>query len=105
MKTRAPLRPGTLSPWREVPAHIPRPEYVGKAGPKKFRGSDIQTPETIEKMRIAGRRYERQAVRITDPEVHAELAALGARKYGFEAPVEPDLDGLWFFRMDPRPGG
>jgi methionyl aminopeptidase len=55
MKTRAPLRPGTLSPWREVPAHIPRPEYVGKAGPKKFRGSDIQTPETVEKMRVAGR--------------------------------------------------
>jgi methionyl aminopeptidase len=55
MKTRAPLRPGTLSPWREVPADIPRPEYVGKAGPRKFRGSDVQTPETIEKMRIAGR--------------------------------------------------
>jgi methionyl aminopeptidase len=55
MKTRAPLRPGTLSPWREVPAAIPRPEYVGKPGPKKYRGSDIQTPETIEKMRIAGR--------------------------------------------------
>ena len=50
MQTRAPLRPGTLSPWREVPATIPRPEYVGKAGPKKYRGSDIQTPETIEKM-------------------------------------------------------
>jgi hypothetical protein len=56
-------------------------------------------------LRIAGRRFERQAVRVTDPEVHAELSALGARKYGFEAPAEPDLDGLWFFRMDPRPGG
>jgi methionyl aminopeptidase len=55
MQTRAPLRPGTLSPWREVPAAIPRPEYVGKAGPKKYRGSDVQTPETIEKMRIASR--------------------------------------------------
>jgi methionyl aminopeptidase len=55
MQTRAPLRPGTLSPWREVPASIPRPEYVGKPGPKKYRGSDVQTPEIIEKMRIAGR--------------------------------------------------
>jgi methionyl aminopeptidase len=55
MKTRAPLRPGTISPWREVPASIPRPEYVGRPGPRRFRGSDIQTPETIEKMRIAGR--------------------------------------------------
>ncbi|MGI5159817.1 type I methionyl aminopeptidase [Microbispora sp. CA-102843] len=48
------LRPGRISPTRKVPAHIPRPEYVGKAGPKKG-DSDIQTPETIEKMRIAGR--------------------------------------------------
>jgi len=38
-----------------VPAHVPRPEYVGKRGPKRFRGSDVQTPETIEKMRIAGK--------------------------------------------------
>jgi len=55
MKTRAPLRPGTQSAWREVPANITRPEYVGRPGPKKYRGSDVQTPETIEKMRIAGR--------------------------------------------------
>ncbi len=55
MQTRAPLRPGTLSPWREVPANIARPEYVGRPGPKKHRGSDVQTPEIIEKMRIAGR--------------------------------------------------
>jgi methionyl aminopeptidase len=55
MQTRAPLRPGTLSPWREVPASIVRPEYVGRPGPRKYRGSDVQTSETIEKMRIAGR--------------------------------------------------
>ena len=56
-------------------------------------------------LRIAGKRYERQAVLVSDPEVHAELSAIGARKYDFEAPAEPDLDGLWFFRMDARPGG
>ncbi|GLW97075.1 methionine aminopeptidase [Microtetraspora sp. NBRC 16547] len=39
---------------RKVPAHIERPEYVGKAAPKKGT-TDIQTPETIEKMRVAGR--------------------------------------------------
>src|SRR6185369_4084661 len=26
-----------------------------KKGPRRFRGSDVQTPETIEKMRVAGR--------------------------------------------------
>src|SRR5918912_2179223 len=55
MTVRAPLRPGSLSAWRQVPPQIPRPEYVGKRGPKRHRGSDVQTPETIEKMRVAGR--------------------------------------------------
>src|SRR5437667_2631433 len=52
---RAPLVPGKVGPWREVPAHIPRPEYVGRPQPRPYRGSNVQTAETIEKMRIAGR--------------------------------------------------
>ena len=55
MTVRAALTPGTLSPWRQVPAGIPRPEYVGKKAPKRHRGSDVQTPEVIEKMRLASR--------------------------------------------------
>jgi methionyl aminopeptidase len=39
---------------RSVPPHIVRPEYVGKKSPSNHSGSDIQTTETIEKMRIAG---------------------------------------------------
>ncbi|GLW62962.1 methionine aminopeptidase [Actinomadura rubrobrunea] len=39
---------------RKVPAHIPRPEYVGKKRPKTGE-PDVKTPEIIEKMRIAGR--------------------------------------------------
>jgi methionyl aminopeptidase len=52
---RAPLVPGRQTPRREVPASIPRPEYVGKPAPRRWTGSDVQTPETIEKMRVAGR--------------------------------------------------
>src|SRR5512138_298364 len=55
MTVREALTPGTLSPWRQVPATIPRPEYVGKKAPRRHRGSDVQTAETIEKMRVAGR--------------------------------------------------
>ncbi|WP_432836229.1 type I methionyl aminopeptidase [Dactylosporangium sp. CA-092794] len=55
MKVRAPLAPGTQTPWRHVPAAIARPEYVGKRGPAKHRGSDVQTPETIERMRVAAK--------------------------------------------------
>ena len=40
---------------RRVPAHIPRPEYVGRPAPRPYTVPHVQTPETIEKMRAAGR--------------------------------------------------
>ena len=49
------LVPGVVSPERFVPTAIVRPEYVGKPAPKKFTGSEVQTQETIEKMRVAGK--------------------------------------------------
>ena len=49
------LAPGTISPLRAVPTRIPRPEYVGNKGPARYTGPDVQTPETIAAMRIAGR--------------------------------------------------
>jgi len=55
IRVRAPLTPGKISPPRPVPAHIPRPEYVGRRAPRPYTGSHVQTPETIEKMRVAGR--------------------------------------------------
>ncbi|MFD1538181.1 type I methionyl aminopeptidase [Nonomuraea guangzhouensis] len=48
------LQPGRVSPVRKVPAHIQRPEYVGKQRPKTGE-SDVKSPETIELMRVAGR--------------------------------------------------
>ncbi|MUM19962.1 MULTISPECIES: type I methionyl aminopeptidase [unclassified Mycobacteroides] len=54
--TRAALRPGELSPERRVPLSIDRPEYVGKAKVAEAIGEPyVQTPEVIEKMRVAGR--------------------------------------------------
>ena len=52
---RDPLVPGRLSPRRSVPAAIVRPEYVDRPAPAPFEGSDVQSAETIEAMRIAGR--------------------------------------------------
>lgn len=49
-----PLVKGQLSPKRSVPAHIPRPEYVGKPGPT-LGEPDVKDAETIERMRFAGR--------------------------------------------------
>ncbi|MER7429287.1 type I methionyl aminopeptidase [Nonomuraea rubra] len=48
------LQPGRVSPMRKVPAHIERPEYVGKKRPRTGE-SDVKTPEIIERMRVAGR--------------------------------------------------
>ncbi|SDU96299.1 methionine aminopeptidase, type I [Microlunatus sagamiharensis] len=47
--------PAPVSPVRSVPSSIPRPEYVGHDGPRRYEGPDVQTPETIERMRVAGR--------------------------------------------------
>jgi methionyl aminopeptidase len=49
------LIPGRISPKLDVPASIPRPEYVGKAVPSKFTGSNLKTPEQIEKIRHSGK--------------------------------------------------
>ncbi|MDN5724844.1 MAG: type I methionyl aminopeptidase [Propionibacteriales bacterium] len=48
------IKPATISPVRQVPATIARPEYVGRKAPKPYAGSHVQSAETIEKMRIAG---------------------------------------------------
>lgn len=52
--TRALLAPGRQTPSRPVPAHIPRPEYVGKAGPSTSEPL-VKDAATIAKMRVASR--------------------------------------------------
>lgn len=61
-------------------------------------------------LRIDGKRYERQAVRVTDPELLAalrlQLEEMARQWVAPEplaaAPAEGPKD-IWFFRMDPRP--
>jgi methionyl aminopeptidase len=56
--SRAPigtLVPGTISPAREVPREIARPEYVGKGRAAGFTGSEVKNPETIRRIRVAAR--------------------------------------------------
>jgi methionyl aminopeptidase len=48
------LNPGRISPPRQVPAAIPRPEYVGKKVPVTGE-PDVKTPEIIARMRVAGK--------------------------------------------------
>lgn len=69
----------------------------GLPGIKRWPHALAQDPRVV--LRLAGRRYERSAVRVTDPEVISELGAEAARKYKASGDFE-----VWFFRMDPRPG-
>jgi methionyl aminopeptidase len=55
MPARTLLTPGAPTPVRPVPAHIPRPEYVGRKKPSRSTEPWVQTPEVIEAMRVAGR--------------------------------------------------
>ncbi len=55
MAVRTALVPGEISPQRAVPPHIARPEYVGRKRPSLNTDPDVQPPEIIEAMRVAGR--------------------------------------------------
>ncbi|MFF3567088.1 type I methionyl aminopeptidase [Nocardia jiangxiensis] len=55
VRTRKPLVPGVQSPTREVPRSIARPEYAWKKTANEGHEPWVQTPETIEKMRIASK--------------------------------------------------
>jgi methionyl aminopeptidase len=45
----------TLSPRRQVPGSIARPNYVGLARVPRYTGPNVQPPEIVDRMRVAGR--------------------------------------------------
>jgi methionyl aminopeptidase len=49
------IKPGHVTPMRPVPPHIARPPYADTGEVVRTTGTGIQTPETIERMRTAGR--------------------------------------------------
>ncbi len=62
------IKPYPISPLRAVPSSVEAPHYVGRSAPEPYLGSDVQTPETIELMREAGR--------IAANAMHAAAAAI-----------------------------
>ena len=49
------LRPGIVGPRRQVPASIPRPEYVDRPSPSQYTGTEVKDAATLAAMRVAGR--------------------------------------------------
>lgn len=55
MSVRSVLAPGDVSPLRAVPNRIERPEYVGRSTAREGSEPHVQTPDVIERMRVASR--------------------------------------------------
>src|SRR3954469_21322163 len=53
--TSTAIAPAAISPRRDVPASIPRPEYVDRPGPAPFTGSEVKDADIIARMRVACR--------------------------------------------------
>ncbi|MEO8095100.1 MAG: type I methionyl aminopeptidase [Pseudolysinimonas sp.] len=49
------LTAGRLAPERDVPRHIPRPEYVGRREPRRDTRGDVYSPAEVELIRESGR--------------------------------------------------
>jgi methionyl aminopeptidase len=68
---KRPLAPGIVSPRRGVPPAIVRPEYA-LTGRPRAQGSDVKTPEQLERLRRACRAAAR-VLRVTGEAVRAGL--------------------------------
>jgi methionyl aminopeptidase len=49
------VRPGRLSPPRQVPASIPRPPYAESGVPVRVPEDPVRSPDVIARMRVAGK--------------------------------------------------
>ncbi|MEO7122351.1 MAG: type I methionyl aminopeptidase [Lacisediminihabitans sp.] len=75
------LMRGRTSAPRSVPQHIIRPEYVGNAAPAAFQGTDVYSPEAVERIRASGR-IAAQAIELVGASIRPgittdELDAIG----------------------------
>ncbi len=91
--------------WRRLPGPGRGPLFVIWVF-KQWHEEALRDGRVV--LRIDGKRYERQAVRVTDPELFAVLSSLvqeGAARAGLALgeSLPPDPDAIWFFRMEPRP--
>ncbi|WP_084103373.1 type I methionyl aminopeptidase [Demequina sp. NBRC 110056] len=46
---------GAVSPWRDVPKTVARPDYVGRKRAPQWSGGDVHSEETVERIRISAR--------------------------------------------------
>ncbi|WP_375423239.1 type I methionyl aminopeptidase [uncultured Friedmanniella sp.] len=90
------ILPARVSPARPVPAAITRPAYVGHPAPQPYEGPDVQSPETVARMRVAGRiaaRAIRAAAAAIAPGVTTDELYRVAHEYLVDAGAYPSTLG------------
>ena len=90
------IKPSTITPRRPVPEAIERPEYVDQPAPLPYNGSHVQTPETIEKMRVAGRiaaQAMHEAAKAIAPGVTTDQLDAIAHEYALDHGAYPSTLG------------
>ncbi len=101
---RAPLgtlTPGRISPEREVPASIDRPEYMFHDGPEVVTASDVKDAETVERIRAAGAvaaRAMAEAGKLVAPGVTTDELDRVAHEYMCDHGAYPSCLGYMGFR-------
>ena len=86
------IRPGRVTPMRTVPPHIGRPPYADTGKVVRTPGTGVQTPEIIERMRVAGRIAAEAAIDTADGDLRRIAAEQrlgpGRRRAPETAPAE-----------------
>lgn len=94
-----PAAPRSITTW--VVGHGGHPYIPAAFGSRKtWTAQLLADPRAV--LRVDGKLYERQALRVTDPALLEELRGVLIRKY--ELDPEGNFAGpdTWFFRVDPR---
>jgi len=92
---RTKIRKGAVSPMRDVPLSIPRPEYAASGTPTRGSGRDVRTPEELERMRkscAAAARILKAAGAMVKPgittdEIDAFVHELTVKEGGYPSPL------------------
>ncbi|MBM7414930.1 MULTISPECIES: type I methionyl aminopeptidase [Nocardiaceae] len=96
MSVRTVLEPGTVSPVLDVPKSVERPEYAWKKTAREGHEPWVQTPETIEKMRLASRiaaRALQEAGKAVEPGVTTDRLDRIAHEYMVDHGAYPSTLG------------
>ncbi len=92
---RSKVRKGAVSPMREVPLSIPRPEYAASGTPTRGNGRDVRTPDELVRMRkscaAAGRILKAAGAMvkpgITTDDIDAFVHELTVKEGGYPSPL------------------